>query len=244
MEIKMLEVYAITDVGVSRKLNQDFIYAKNTPVGNLANLFIVADGMGGHNAGDFASKCAVEIMNSEIRGDGDNDVKEILTRAIQKANEVILQISRAQNDMSGMGTTLVVATYKENRLQLFNVGDSRLYIMEEQLEQITLDHSYVEEMVRLHALDREEANSNPNKNKITRAVGVADALDADYFEIEVKEGAYILMCTDGLTNMVTDKEIETILSTQQTIMQKAVNLVETANYNGGRDNISVILIKI
>ncbi|MFI3200675.1 MAG: Stp1/IreP family PP2C-type Ser/Thr phosphatase [Eubacteriales bacterium] len=241
----MQEVYSVTDVGITRKVNQDFIFASKTPVGNLPNLFIVADGMGGHKAGDFASKCAVEVMVNEIKEDNSShNQKEILTSAIQKANEVVYGISLANEEMQGMGTTLVVATCDENCLRVFNVGDSRLYIMKEELEQITIDHSYEEELVRKFGIDRREASSNENKGKITRAIGVADELEVDYFEIEVVEGIYILMCTDGLNNMVQDKQIEQIITINETVMQKAINLIETANFNGGKDNISVILMKL
>ncbi len=240
----MQEVYSITDVGVARKENQDFIFASNEPVGSLPNLFIVADGMGGHKAGDFASKCAVEVIVEEVKESSFTNQKDIITNAIQRANEVVYEISLANEDMHGMGTTLVVAMWEENCLRVFNVGDSRLYIMKEELEQITIDHSYEEELVRKFGVDRSEASIHGNKGKITRAIGVAMELEVDYFELEVTEGTSILMCSDGLSNMVQDQQIEQILTIQQSIMQKAVNLVETANFNGGKDNISVMLMKI
>ncbi len=239
----MQNVYAITDVGINRQLNQDFIYASDTSVGKLPNLYIVADGMGGHNAGEFASKCAVEVLLSEIKCDFGENPKEIIARGIEKANQVIYEISLAKEEMSGMGTTLVVATIIHNQLLVFNIGDSRLYVQKEHLEQITIDHSYVEEMIRMYGLDRELARTHRNKNRITRAVGVAEEVEFDYFEVNLESETYILLCTDGLSNMITDQGIEAILGTKQTIMQKAINLVETANYNGGTDNISVILMK-
>lgn len=240
----MQEIYSITDVGVTRKVNQDFIFASDKPIGNLPNLFIVADGMGGHKAGDFASKCAVEVMVDVIKGTSLTNHKEILTNAIQKANEMVYEISLVNEDMQGMGTTLVVAMYEKDYLHVFNVGDSRLYIMKDELEQITIDHSYEEELVRTFGVDRKEASSDVNKGKITRAIGVAEELELDYFEVEVVEGTTVLMCTDGLSNMVQDRQITQILAIQQPIMQKAINLIETANFNGGKDNISVVLMKI
>lgn len=240
----MQEVYSITDVGIARKVNQDFIFASHEPVGNLPNLFIVADGMGGHKAGDFASKCVVEVIVDEVKESSLMNSKDIITNAIQRANEVVYDISLANEDMHGMGTTLVVAMYEKNCLRVFNVGDSRLYVMKEELEQITIDHSYEEELVRKFGVDRNEARFHGNKGKITRAIGVAMELEVDYFELEATEGTTILMCSDGLTNMVQDQQIEQILTIQQPIMQKTVNLVETANFNGGKDNISVILMKI
>ena len=245
----MLDSYSITDTGENRTVNQDFIFASNKPVGILPNLYIVADGMGGHNAGDFASKCAVEVLINELQNlnfydNEDVTVLDVVSSAIQKANEIVYKISLVKEGTAGMGTTLVVATCDGDKLQVFNVGDSRLYVMKDEIQQITEDHSYIEEMIRLYGMDRSQMEMNKDKNKITRAIGVEMEVEIDYFEVEIEKGMYVLMCTDGLTNMIDDEIIEQKLSTRHTIMQKVIDLVETANYNGGLDNISVILVRI
>ena len=245
----MLEFYSITDNGKNRSVNQDFLFATEKEIGPLPNLFIIADGMGGHNAGDFASKCAVEVVinevqNSTVTVSEESDIVNIISNAIQKANEIVYKIASVKEGMVGMGTTMVVCTYYRDKLHIFNVGDSRLYVMKKELRQITEDHSYIEEMVRLYGVSREELGENEFKNRITRAVGAELLVEVDYFTVDTNEKMYVLMCTDGLTNMMTDKEIKEKLLSKQTIMQKSIDLIETANYNGGLDNISVILMRI
>ena len=177
-----MNAYALTDVGRQRNMNQDYVFSTVKPVGNLPNLFIVADGMGGHKAGDLASKFSVNTF-----------------------------IDCVKNSVSS--------------------------------KQVTRDHSYVEEMVQMGTLNREDARTNEYKNVITRALGGAENVIPDFFEIEIEDNSRILMCTDGLTNMVTDKEIESVMSGHDDIMNKADKLVMMANQNGGKDNISVIIIE-
>ena len=151
---------------------------------------------------------------------------------------------RVKQELEGMGTTLVVATCMGRYLQVANVGDSRLYIVNHKtIRQITRDHSLVEEMVRLGTITREEARNHPDKNIITRAIGASESVEADYFTVELEEGDAVLMCTDGLTNMLEDEEIRMIMSGARDIVEKAQNLVDAANQNGGKDNISVVLIE-
>ena len=213
----MLKTFSITDIGRKRKVNQDYIYTSEKPVGNLPNVFIVADGMGGHNAGDYASKVT--------------------------ANDVIRKRASEDEKLEGMGTTVVVASCMGRFLQVANVGDSRLYVVGSKIRQITRDHSYVEEMVRIGELDRADARNHPDKNIITRAVGAEDKVEPDFFTVELQEGEIVLMCSDGLTNMLEDEEIRMIISGARDLVEKAESLVEAANANGGRDNISVILIE-
>ena len=239
----MLKTFSITDIGKKRKLNQDFVYTSEKPVGNLPNLFIVADGMGGHNAGDYASKVTVETIVEKVGNSSETECTRILEEAIQAANTLIKTKSCESADLEGMGTTVVVATCQGDRLNVANVGDSRLYVANgREMRQITKDHSWVEEMVRRGGLGREEARTHPGRNIITRAVGVDDRVKVDYFTVQLKEGDLILMCTDGLTNMLEDVEIRMILDGARDIVEKAQELVEAANERGGRDNISVILI--
>ncbi|SCH55261.1 MULTISPECIES: Stp1/IreP family PP2C-type Ser/Thr phosphatase [Suilimivivens] len=238
----MIKSFSVTDIGRKRKLNQDFVYSSDEAVGNLKNVYIVADGMGGHQAGDYASKCTVETMVREIKGCFEQSPIRILSRAIRIANDQVRRKAREDESLYGMGTTVVAATVLGKYLQVANVGDSRLYIINEEVRQITRDHSLVEEMVRMGGLDREAARNHPDKNIITRAIGARDTIEIDFFHEELKSGDLILMCSDGLTNMLEDEEIGRILKTPGTIEERAERLIDAANQNGGRDNIAVILI--
>lgn len=239
----MLKTFSITDIGRKRKVNQDYVYTSEQPVGELPNVFLVADGMGGHNAGDYASKVTVETIVQEIADSPEKEPAGILGKAIGEANEVIRRIAGENPSLEGMGTTVVAATCLGSHLEVANVGDSRLYIVNRTIRQITRDHSLVEEMVRMGGIDREEARNHPDKNIITRAIGAGDTVEADFFTVELEEGDIILMCSDGLTNMLEDEEIRMIVSGARDIVEKAQELVKAANDNGGKDNISVILIE-
>ncbi len=240
----MIKSYAITDIGRKRQLNQDFIYLSETPIGNLPNVFIVADGMGGHNAGDYASRYAVETVVEEIGASFEKNPVKIMGRAIDKANAMIRQKAREDVSLNGMGTTMVIATCMGRYLEVANVGDSRLYVVHEnRIEQVTQDHSLVEEMVRMGGIDRASARNHPDKNIITRAIGARDYIEADFFNLELETGDMILLCSDGLTNMIEDDIIYRILTNGRSLKNRVEELVETANQNGGKDNISVIVIE-
>ena len=232
-------------IGKVRTENQDRIFFHDQPVGNLKNLYIVADGMGGHKAGDYASRYTIErVVASVSRNAGDEPVS-IIKEAINKANELLVAESRGDEAKRGMGTTLVIGTIIGNKLFVANIGDSRLYIVggTEQIRQITRDHSLVDEMVRMGEINADEARVHPDKNIITRAVGAADHVEADFFEVELCEDDRILLCTDGLTNMVRDEEICDTIRQNDNIETAASQLVAMANANGGRDNITVMIIK-
>lgn len=239
----MLKTFSITDIGKKRKLNQDYVYTSEKPIGNLPNVFIVADGMGGHNAGDYASKFTVETIVEEITNSIEENPETILRKAISIANERVIELSKENKNLEGMGTTVVVATCMERMLRVANVGDSRLYVIGDKITQITRDHSLVEEMVRMGGIDRETARNHPDKNIITRAVGATENIKIDIFNVELSEGDIVLMCSDGLTNMLEDEEIRMILNGQRDIVEKAEELVKAANNNGGKDNIAVVLIE-
>lgn len=241
----MLKTFSVTNIGRKRKLNQDYVYSSEQPVGSLPNLFLVADGMGGHNAGDYASRAAVETIVETIADSPERDPVRILECAIQSANARLREQACALPELEGMGTTVVAATCEEDGvLHVANVGDSRLYVVNRsRIRQITRDHSWVEEMVRRGGIGREEARNHPDKNIITRAVGAEDTVKADFYTVRLEQGDRILMCTDGLTNMLEDEEIRMILDGARDIVEKAEALVRTANENGGKDNISVILIE-
>ncbi len=239
----MLKTFSITDIGRKRKVNQDYVYTSENPIGNLPNVFIVADGMGGHKAGDYASKTTVETMVKEIEESFEKNPIRILSKAIETANELVRKKASEEADLEGMGTTVVAATCIGKYLQIANVGDSRLYVVNKEMKQITRDHSLVEEMVRMGGLGKAEARNHPDKNIITRAVGANDTIEIDFFTVELDEGDKVLMCTDGLTNMLEDEEIRMILSGARDIVEGAQELVAAANAQGGQDNISVILLE-
>lgn len=238
-----LRVVGISDIGRLRQQNQDYVFTCEVPVGPLPNLCIVADGMGGHKAGEYASKCTVETMVGEINLSKDQSRQRVLENAIKKANSRIRSKATSDENFAGMGTTVVAATYDGDSLLVANVGDSRLYYRSEDgLRQVTTDHSLVEEMIKIGGLDRASARSHPDKNIITRAIGVVEFVDVDFFTVDtIRSGDMILMCSDGLTNMVEDSVIDTILAEGKDLTTLAETLIKTANQNGGRDNIAVIL---
>ena len=239
-----MKIYSMTDAGKRRDMNQDYVYGSDTAVGKLPNLFVVADGMGGHKAGDYASRVAVQVMVEYIKNEESGLPILALRKGIEEANRIVLRASLIDIDKEGMGTTIVAAVLDEDRLIAANVGDSRLYIVNEtSIRQVTVDHSYVEEMIRRGRIAREDARKHPDKNMITRAVGVFPDVDVDFFETKVAPGDTILLCTDGLTNMVEDEEIKRIILGQRDIVEKTESLVEAANQNGGTDNITVLLIE-
>ena len=235
--------YALTDVGQKRKINQDSVFASPAPVGNLPNLFIVADGMGGHNAGDFASKYAVNTVREYIAASAEQNPIKLITEAIALANRGILVKAAEHEEMRGMGTTIVVTTVIGHFAYTANVGDSRLYLYDGELVQITKDHSLVEEMVRLGELSEEDARNHPDKHIITRALGASRRVDADFFDYRIGPDAKILMCSDGLSNMVDNVEIQRIIERPVAAEQTVKALVAAANDNGGMDNIAVIIIE-
>lgn len=240
----ILKSYAITDVGIKRKSNQDFVFSSDEPVGNLPNLYIVADGMGGHRAGDFASRYTVEAFTDTVRNSREENPISIIDEAVNVANLALIDKASENVEMKGMGTTLVVATVIGDSIYIANVGDSRLYLVNEEIQQITRDHSLVAEMVNMGEIDKKSARTHEKKNIITRAIGADSELVADYFEIEYSSGDIILMCSDGLTNMVEDEDIKNIINKGEELDLTAHKLVDTANNNGGKDNISVLLVRL
>lgn len=239
-----MNAYAITDIGLVRTNNQDYAFAQTDKVGNFPNLFVVADGMGGHKAGDLASRIATETVVATIQEQSGSNTIQIMVNAIQTANERVLEKARESEDYNGMGTTIVLATIMEKMLYVANVGDSRLYVINEnEIEQITRDHSLVEEMVVSGQIARNEARTHEKKNIITRAIGGTEKLMADYFDVRLRDGDRVLMCTDGLSNMLDDEEIRKIVTEEKDIRNVAEHLVEAAKLQGGKDNIGIVLIE-
>ena len=225
-------------------LNQDYAYMSLESVGRLPNLFVVADGMGGHRGGGYASRLAVESILEKAREDEEEDISQILVDAIRHANRCITQAAQEDERLLGMGTTVVAASCIDGRLEVANVGDSRLYVVNgAQIRQITQDHSLVEEMVRFGGISREQARTHPDRNIITRAVGVEDVLEVDCFFVPMERGDQVLLCSDGLTGMLEDEEIRRIMTDKTDVRERALRLVEAANDQGGSDNIAVIVIE-
>ena len=241
-----MKSFSATDKGKTREINQDFIYSGDDPIGMLPNLYIVADGMGGYNAGDFASRCSVESFVAQVERNEQPTVISTMTEALNSANSTVLKHAKENDELSGMGTTFVAATVFPDRAYVMNVGDSRLYILGNEIKQITVDHSYVEEMIRKGEIQRKDARIHPKKNVITRAVGVEESVEADFYEIETEEDSrFLLLCTDGLTNMVEDDEIfHTVMKYTDKPREAVTKLIKMANENGGKDNISIIMISL
>ena len=232
---------ALTDVGRKRLVNQDTVYISDTPVGVLPNLYIVADGMGGEKAGDYASKSLIGYMLTYI----EHTIKMAIQGAIEYANANLFAEGSKNPNLSGMGTTVVAASIIDNTLHVFNVGDSRCYVLDENsISQITKDHSLVEMLVSKGEITRESAEYKENKSKITRAVGAEERVLIDSFEVDLAGNEYVLLCSDGLTNMVDDRKIFNIISSSAGVKSSAKRLVEEANLSGGSDNISILLIDI
>lgn len=240
-----INAFGKTDVGLMRTINQDSIFVSTQPIGKLPNLFIVADGMGGHKAGDVASREAIERFVKYACTTHMSDPANILDAGIISVNKDIFDMANSNRDYSGMGTTFVAASLVENHVYIANVGDSRLYLIGRDIRQITRDHSLVEDMVRMGVLEREEARTHYKKNVITKAIGVADDKTStpDIFEIEVENGDKLLLCSDGLTNMVEDYDIKKIVKDNDSIEDAVRELIKQANESGGKDNISAILIE-
>lgn len=240
-----MKSFSMTDTGRVRNNNQDFVLCEENAVGCFPNLFIVADGMGGHNAGDMASRLCVAKVQEQIRITDKKTPVGVFEEAVKTANDSIRQCASETPEFAGMGTTMVAATVLDDVAYVVNIGDSRLYRMSEDLRQITVDHSLVEEMVQSGEIRKDEMRTHPNKNIITRALGTDETVRPDYFEIQVRQGDVLLLCSDGLTNMLEDSEMEEILRENKNDLEQAGRtLVERANEAGGKDNISVILVRL
>lgn len=235
---------AVTDVGKQREMNQDYIFCSETPVGMLPNLFLVADGMGGHNAGDFASRFCVEEFTKLVANSKERTIISQIETALIETGKRLIEQGRLHPEMEGMGTTFVLAVVDGTILYIANIGDSRLYVVKEKIKQITEDHSLVAEMVRNREIKKEEARFHPNKNVVTRALSTNSLVKPDFFEYIIKPGELILLCSDGLTTMIDDDEILSIIKRSESVENAASSLIAKANENGGKDNISVVLVKV
>ncbi|QLY81975.1 Stp1/IreP family PP2C-type Ser/Thr phosphatase [Clostridium intestinale] len=229
----------ISDVGKRRPVNEDYADYHET---DEYKLFIVADGMGGHNAGEIASKLATEIILEYIKDNWDTFKEDcILENAIKASNKKVLSVSNKDEEFKGMGTTIAACLITELHIYVANVGDSACFMLEEQkLIKVTKDHSLVQELLDSGSITEEEASTHPRKNIITRAVGAYEEVMVDIFKLpKVMKNKYLL-CSDGLLNEVTNDEIEDILNNYDN-EEAAKQLVTLANEREGRDNITVLV---
>jgi serine/threonine protein phosphatase len=236
-----MKAVAYSDVGKVRSINEDRVFYTLDKIGDLENLFILCDGMGGENAGDYASLMAVKYIKESIQGTK-GELASILSKAISEANLKILNEAKADVSKFGMGTTLVLVSIMDNNLYAVNIGDSRLYILRnEKLRQVSRDHTLSEELLAKNVIEKYSLEYEENKHKLTRALGVFENIKADFFEIPLEGISKVLICSDGLSNMIDDEDIEHIIKeTQDEVCAK--KLIDRANANGGRDNVSAIVI--
>lgn len=236
-----------TNIGMLRKGNEDTVFVLNSEIGILPNLYIVADGMGGHKAGDIASTNAVEYFCKFIAENTNGGVEDILDTIVDGtkfANKKVFEMAREKEEYNNMGTTFLAAVACENKLFIAHIGDCRLYIARNgKLNQVTTDHTYVMEMVKSGVISLDEAETHPDRNIITRALGVDEEISVDGIIVDFLPGDIAVMCSDGLYEMVSfDEMVGTINNDCLTFEEKVDKLIYTANFNGGRDNISVVLI--
>lgn len=251
---KALEISSATHTGMVRSHNEDAIAADGG-----VGLAVLADGMGGYNAGEVASGIAVALITSEMRQaipktnlhalsqeEGDLQTVRMLKGVVAKTNTSIFESANSQPQYAGMGTTLVVALFRDNRVSVAHIGDSRLYRMRnERLDQVTRDHSLLQEQIDSGMLSKEAARRSQNKNLVTRALGIEPEVEPEIHTYDAQPGDIYLLCSDGLNDMVEDEDIELTLNAMGSNLPLAANqLVQMANDNGGRDNISVILVKV
>ena len=226
-------------------MNQDYYIAENRKVGILPNLFIVADGVGSNRDSAFASKhCSSFVLDQISLSKEGSNIKEELAKAYRLANADLVYRIMANPKYKGMGTTMVCTTIVNDRAIIVNVGDSRCYHISNDIRQVTKDHSIAEELVSENAIERGSEKYKELKSQLSRAFGAGKKIEPDFFEVDLRMGDYLLLCTDGLSNMVDDETIYEIINRDTTIESKVDELVDEANKNGGRDNIAIILIYI
>jgi serine/threonine protein phosphatase PrpC len=225
-----------TDTGRQRRGNEDSSYAH-------APLFVIADGMGGAQAGEVASHLAVQQFEQGLPGDGPSEQR--LSEAVQRANQEIYELSQTDASRAGMGTTLTAAYLDSDHVAIAHVGDSRAYLLRDgELTRLTEDHSLVEELLKKGKLTEEEALEHPQRSVITRALGIEPVVEVDTWSYLVRPGDVLLLCSDGLTSMIAEGAVQRVLVESQTLRAAADRLIAEANEAGGRDNITVILFRV
>ena len=234
-----MEYFAKTDIGNYREKNEDYFYADS-------NLFIVADGMGGHRAGEIASKTAVEtFVKNFYKKIKPENIKQALSFSINSANKEVYKKSIAKLECSGMGTTFTCCHIHNDTAYIVHVGDTRLYVKsEDNFKLLTSDHTIVGELYRSGKISYEETFNHPKKNFLTNVLGIAENMEPDFFTAKLKPGSTMLLCSDGLNSMLRDSHILKIINKFSSSEDIAQNLVNSAKRKGGLDNITVIVVKI
>ena len=240
-----------TDIGRSREHNEDkFDFFVPDDAARLAfrgRMYAIADGMGGHQAGQVASETALKtVIRAYFAPDAPEEIEAALRMALNRASGLIYRAAKQfDSKTQGMGTTAVVAIVKEEGITVAHVGDSRAYLLRrgEPLRRLTIDHSWVEEQVRRGGMSREEAKKSPYRNYILRSVGVEPTVDPDVVTFPAQPGDTLLLCSDGLTGMISESEIATIL-TNESPSDAALSLIDAANNAGGKDNITALIMKV
>ncbi len=243
----MLKYYANTNVGMQREKNEDY-YKVGAYEGY--NVYIVADGMGGYQGGEIASKLAVIDTFENIEKAIDkgliktpNGIGLTIIDAIKRANNKVFEYSKKDEKLKNMGTTIIVAIEKDDKLYYASLGDSRIYKCSNNLEQITIDDTYVGALLKDGVITEEEAKVHPQRHVLTKALGIGKKIDLSYNEIDLKSGDVILMCTDGVTNMVPKEKLEEILiENRNTDKNVADVIIKEANLGGGTDNSTAVVI--
>ena len=241
-----MKVFAGTDIGKAREMNQDYYYVSRNS--DEVKLCVLADGMGGYTGGEVASNMAVMSAKSYVYNNysktklDTENIINLLKDATQYANMIVYEKTKEITDLEEMGTTLEVVLIVENKIYISHIGDSRIYkIRNGKMKQLTTDHSYVEKLINDGTITREEAKNHPQKNMLTKALGCTAFVEPDLLVEKIQENDIILICSDGLTNMVPDEEILKIIT--QNLEEPNKKLIEAANNAGGSDNITVIVIQ-
>lgn len=237
---------AYSDIGKKRIANEDSYFVSEFIENN--GYIIVADGMGGHKGGATASKmtvdCIRECFSKNLKFENQSEIRKILKESIEKANKTVYDAAQKDSMLIGMGTTVVLCLVEDNNLYIANVGDSRLYhISKDKINQVTKDHSVVQELIDRGEISENEAESHPNKNLITRAVGSSEEIEIDFYKFQAQKDDIIVICTDGLSNMIRKDEIKKIVTDEDNLELAVKKLVDEANNRGGFDNITVAAIR-
>lgn len=240
-----MKIFAKTDVGKVREMNQDYYYISNES--DELKIFILADGMGGYKGGEIASELATISAKSYIESNFNQiehtkeEILKLVKSAAEYANMIVYEKSRENKELEGMGTTLEIVVVYENRAYIGHVGDSRIYrIRDKFMRRLTNDHSYVQKLVKDGKITKEEAEQHPKKNMLMKALGCTAFLEPDVAVKGFQKNDILVMCSDGLTNMVSDEEIYKVV--KDDIYVAARDLIDKANENGGIDNITVIIL--